>query len=189
MNIHRAPFALLFACALLLAACQTAPRVRAEAAPGTDLARYSTFGFFEKLGTDQHGYTSIATAHLKQAVTRELESRGLHQAENPDLLVNFYVQTKDKIESYPGTVGFGYSPFGWRGVGWGVGYGSADIRSYTEGTLTIDLVDRQKNSLAWQGVAVGRLTESALKKTEATVNNAVGAIFAKFPVQTTAPRT
>src|SRR5882724_3170995 len=116
MSILRASFSVLCA-AVVLAACQSAPRVRAESAPGTDVARYTTYGFFEKLGTDQHGYTTIATTHLKTAVARELEARGLHQAPNPDLLVNFYIQTTDKVESYPGTAGFGYSRFGWRGGG------------------------------------------------------------------------
>jgi len=180
--------ALICAGGVLAAGCQTAPRVRAEAAPGTDMARYGTFGFFEKLGTDQHGYTTIATAHLKEAVTRELEARGLHPAANPDLLVNFYVQTKDKVESYPGSLGFGYSRFGWHGVGWGMGYDMPDVHTYTEGTLTIDLVDRQKNALAWQGVAVGRLGERALRQPAVAVKSAVSAVFEKYPVQA-APRS
>ena len=179
----RAVITMLCAGAALLAACETAPRVRAESAPGADVARYATFGFFEKLGTDQHGYTTIATTQLKAAVTRELEARGVHLSANPDLLVNFYVQTKDKIESYPGTLGFGYSHFGWRGVGWGMGYGMTDVQSYTEGTLTIDLVDRQKNALVWQGVAIGRLAERAMRQSEVTINHAVAAVFEKYPVQ------
>ena len=148
--------------AVLAAACQTMPRVHAESAPGTDMARYTTFGFFEKLGTDQHGYTTIATTHLKEAVSRELEARGMHPAANPDVLVNFYVQTKDKVEELSRFAGFGYSRFGWHGAGWGGGFAAPDVHTYTEGTLTIDLVDRQKNALAWQGVAIGRLDERAM---------------------------
>jgi hypothetical protein len=182
-SLRHAAAALICACAVLAAACQTMPRVHAESAPGTDMARYATFGFFEKLGTDQHGYTTIATTHLKEAVSRELEARGMHPAANPDLLVNFYVQTKDKVESYPGSLGFGYSRFGWHGAGWGGGFAAPDVHTYTEGTLTIDLVDRQKNALAWQGVAVGRLSERALKQPAIAVNSAVNAVFDKYPVQ------
>jgi len=180
--LRHGAIALVFAGALLVAACQTGPRIRAESAPGIDMARYTTFGFFDPLGTDQHGYTTIATAYLKEAVARELQTRGLHEAANPDLLVNFFIQTKDKIESYPGTLGFGYSRFGWHGA-WGAAYGAPDIRTYTEGTLTIDLVDRQKNALAWQGTAIGRLTEHALQQPAVTVDSTVRAIFAKYPVQ------
>ena len=41
-------------------------------------------------------------------------------------------------------------------------------------------------SLAWQGIAIGRLNERAMKQPDVTVNNAVTAVFEKYPVQSTA---
>lgn len=166
-----------------LAACQSAPEIRSQSAPNLDLTRYSTYGFVEKPSTDTAGYTTLTTRFLTEAVDREMQARGYTKsADSPDLLVNFDVATKDKIEGRRGpNVGFGYG--GWRrgyGYGWGVGTGD-DIHNYTEGTLTIDVVDRSKNELVWSGTAVGRLTKEVLNKPQPAIDQAVGLIFNKYP--------
>ena len=68
----------------LVAGCATQPKIRAQSAPGGDVARYRTYGFFEKLGTDQSSYSSLLSQNLKSATAREMESRGLVRRErNP----------------------------------------------------------------------------------------------------------
>jgi hypothetical protein len=173
------------AAALLIVAagCQTRPEVRTQSAPNLDVGRYATYGFVDKPGTDTAGYTTLTTRYLREAVSREMQARGYTRSESPDLLVNFNVATKDKIESRGPRVGVGYGGFGgWRhGYGWGVGVGSPDIHNFTEGTLTIDVVDRKSNELVWSGTAVGRLTKSALEKPQPAIDQAVDLIFAQYP--------
>jgi hypothetical protein len=165
----------------LLAACQTGPEIRSQSAPNLDIARYRTYGFVEQLGTDREGYTSLTTQYLKDAVNEEMKARGYTFTQtDPDLLVNFNVATKDRIEGRPSpAVGYGY----WRrGYAWGAGIGD-EIHSYTEGSLTIDVVDRMKNELIWSGTAVGRVTQEVLKNPEPAIDQAVDLIFAKYPRQ------
>jgi hypothetical protein len=173
----------LLALGLVLTACTTAPRVRSEAAPDANLQQYRTYGFFDKLGTDTQGYTTLTTRQLRTAIAREMEARGYTLSDTPDLQINFFVATKDKIEGTTGPrVGVSYGHGRWsRGWGTAVGIGSRDLRNYTEGSLTIDLVDRAKNELVWRGVAESRVTRAALEKPEAAVNTAVTAIFEKYP--------
>jgi hypothetical protein len=177
---------LLAAVAVLtvLAACQTRPEVRSQSAPNLDLARYTTYGFMEKPSTDTAGYTTLTTRYLEEAVSREMASRGYTRSEKPDLLVNFHVATKDKIESRGPSFGVGYGGWGgWRrGYGYNVGIGGYDdIHNYTEGSLTIDVVDRERNELIWSGTAVGRLTKKAQEKPQPAIEEAVDLIFAKYP--------
>jgi hypothetical protein len=179
--------ALLLGAAALLATagCVTRPVIRAHSAPGADVAAYRTFGFFEKLATDDSSYSSLLSQYLKTATTREMEARGYRfQASNPDLLLNFHLGEKDKIEGRAGPtfgLGFGHG-WGWRsGYAWGMGINDTDLRTTTEGTLTIDIVDRAKNELVWAGSAVAEVTRKSLDDPRGAIDRTVPLIFEKFP--------
>ncbi len=167
-----------------LAACQSGPQVRTQTAPAVDVLKYRTFGFVDHPDTDRSGYTTITTGYLKEAVSREMLARGYTESDKPDLVVNFIVGTKDKVESTPGPgVGVGYGRWGYRGFGWGLGYGGRDVRTITEGSLTIDVVDHGQSALVWSGTAAGRLTKKTLNHPQPAIDDAVAAIFAKYPKQ------
>ena len=176
---------LLSVCAVVaLSACQTRPEIRTQSAPELNTLNYRTFGFVEHPSTDNANYTTLTTRYLKDAVTREMLARGYTQSAQPDLVVNFAVATKDKVQSYPGpAVGVGYGRWGWRGWGWGLGYGGRDVQTFTEGSLTIDVVDHNKSELIWSGTAEGRLTKKVMKAPQPAIDQAVTAIFAKYPKQ------
>lgn len=174
-----------------LAACQTqAPQVRSDAASGVDFAAFRTFGFHDPLSTDKNGYSTLTTGHLKSAVEREMSLRGFKRVdEAPDVLVNFTVATRESISS--GTsprVGVSYG--GWSGGGLGMGVGMSTgggVDTYTEGTLTIDIVDRVKNQLVWTGSAVGRIPRDAANKQQALIDKVVQLIYEQYPRAPTAP--
>lgn len=170
---------------LALAACASEPDIRTDYDQSADFAAYRTFGFEEKLGTDAGGYSSLTTQRLKDAVTRELTARGYVAAAEPDLLVNFYARMEDKLRVAPAPPMLGpyygyrrgfYDP--WPGYGWG---GPQVVDSYTQGTLNIDLIDRARRQLVWEGVAVGRVGSQDLADPQAAIDKAVGEIFAKYP--------
>lgn len=170
--------------AVLLAACQTRPEIRTQTAPDFEIGKYQTYGFVEHPSTDTAGYTTLTTRYLKDSVTRELQARGYTQNEIPELLVNFRVGSKDKVEGRTGpTVGVGYGRWwhrGWGGWG-GIGVGDRDIRTVTEGALSVDLVDRQSNALVWTGTAEGTVTKAARNDPQKAIDQAVQQIFAKYP--------
>lgn len=169
---------------MLLTACQTRPDIRTQSAPELNALQYQTFGFVDHPNTDNASYTTLTTRYLKDAVSREMLARGYTQSDKPDLVINFLVGSKDKVESAPGpAVGVGYGRWGWHGWGYGVGYGGRDVRTVTEGSLTIDVVDHGKSELVWSGTAEGRLTKKVLKNPQPALNDAVSAIFAKYPKQ------
>lgn len=165
--------------ALLLVGCASGPKVFVNQDPAADFGQYRTFGFPAKLGTDdREGYTSLLSQYLKEAATRELQARGYRLAENPDLLVNFAVMTKEKIRSTSTPTYGGF--YGYRGYGaWG-GY-ETTVTQYTEGTLSIDLADAKRNQLVWEAAIVGRLRDEDRKNLKATVDAAVQRLFQDFP--------
>lgn len=169
--------------AITLAACAARPQVRTQSVPALEIQKYQTFGFVEKPDTDKSGYTTIVTRYLKDAVSREMLSRGYTQSDKPDLLVNFSVGSKDKVEGYPWPdVGVGWGRWS-RGWGWGGTFGGRDIRTVTEGSLTIDVVDQEHRELIWSGTAKSRVTTKAENNPQSAIDEAVNAIFTKYPKQ------
>jgi hypothetical protein len=167
---------------LALSACETLPKIRTEVAPGVNLGAYHTYDYFEKPSTDRRGYTTITTRSVESAIDREMGARGFVRSANPDLKINFNIAKRDKVTTTPG---FGYDAGfgGWRrGYGWGLGVGTrGDVETVTEGTLTVDLVDRAKNELVWSGSAVRTLNAKILDQPRQAIDQAVNLIFAKFP--------
>jgi uncharacterized protein DUF4136 len=56
--------------------------------------------------------------------------------------------------------------------------------SYKQGTLAIDLIDANRNTLVWQGIAQGRLDAKRMQNATSTIDKVVGEIFTKFPSET-----
>lgn len=184
----RLRMAALLGLSVVLAACASGPRTYSNANPGVDLSSYSTFAFSPQLGTDR-GYQgrSILSSNLIDATRRQMEALGYRYDEsNPDLEVNFYLHTKEKVQSTTTpSMGMGMGYYGYRGgmySAWG-GYDTT-VSQYTEGTLNVDVVDRTRKELVWEGVAVGRLSESARENMEERVNKVIAEIFAKHPLAT-----
>jgi hypothetical protein len=169
-----------------LASCAGGPKIRSQSAPGTDFASYRTFGFFDESSGTAPAYPSFIAQYLKKAVEREMQARGIARAENPDLLVNFNLVTKDRLQVTQSPDAFyGYR----RGYRWSsaMPHGmSTDVSSYTQGTLSVDVIDRSKMQLVWDATAIGRVKDKALDNPEPAVNQVVAQLFEKFPRQAAA---
>ena len=173
-----------------LTACATAPSVYSSQKPNVDFSSYETYGYVANLGTDRPGApTSLLSQYLRSAVDREMHALGYdYDTENPDLLINFFVETRERIESRPGPppgpyLGFGYFSFR-RGLytGWHA-YEEVEVSQYTEGTLNIDVADARLRELVWEGTAIGRVTRAARRDVQAAVDSVVPQIFAEFPLR------
>lgn len=168
-----------------LAGCASTPDTYSSVAPGTNLRAIKTYGFLEQASTDKVGYESLETNFLKVAVAQQLDLRGLrYDPSNPDVLMNFYIHTEEKIRArQTPTMSGGY--YGYRG-GFYDGFGGpayeTQIDQYTMGTLTIDMIDPEQRKLIWEGTVTGRITKKDVKNLEATIDQAVKDVFVKFPV-------
>jgi hypothetical protein len=173
--------------ALCLAACSSTPNTYSNSAPGTDFGAIKSYGFLGQLATDTPNYQSLETNFLKVAVAQQMDSRGLHyDPANPDVLMNFYIHSQEKVRSrqvpsmntgYYGYRGGIYDDFGYGGAAY-----ETRIEQYTEGTVTIDMVDVKKNKLIWEGTVSGRITKKDVKNLEKLVDDAVNDIFTGFPI-------
>jgi hypothetical protein len=170
--------------AIALAACSSGPKIFTNQSPTANFNTYKTYNYESALGTDEsNGYRSILSDYLIAATDREMQARGYSKSDTPDMVLNFYVHTKEKIRTTSSpSMGMGGGYYGYRDPYYG-SYGGYETRTtqYTEGTLNVDIVDNQKDQLAWEGVAVGRVNDEVRKNLEAAANSAIGEVFAQFP--------
>ena len=175
----RAKFAAL-ATAILLTGCSSGPKIFVNENPAASFDQYATYNYEPQLGTDERaGYRSILSNYFISAIDREMQSRGYKRSDNPDLRINVYVHTKEKIRTTSTPTAGGY--YGYRGYRYGM-YGGYETTTtqYTEGTVNIDLVDNRSNELAWEGAAVGRINDSVRENLEASVNGVVVEVFTRY---------
>jgi hypothetical protein len=180
--------------ALVAAGCASGPQIRAERDKTVDFSRYHTFGFVNPLGTDREGYQTMVSQYLKAATQRELEARGLRLVEeSPQLLVNFSGRLNDRLlaRAAPETglivgVGVAQDYYRYRSgfyTAWPLYPMDSRVDTYTEGTLNIDLIDAGRKQMVWEGVAVGRVTDKTMDHLQPNIDEAVTAIFAKYPIK------
>jgi hypothetical protein len=176
----------LAAAAALAAGCANHPEIRTDKDPTANIAAPKTFGFFNPLATDKARYSTLVTARLKAAARTQLEQRGyVYSEETPDLKVNFFVNVQDRQDvrtTTPAGRGFYGYRLGYRA--WGAYPYDIETVSYKQGTLAIDVIDSNRNTLVWQGVAQGRLDAKTMKNPTPTIDKVVGEIFASFPGKT-----
>ncbi len=186
-SMRSAAATLALVIALLAAGCATtsAPKTRIDYDKSVDFSVYRTYGFPKETGTDRGGYSTLVTSYMKSAVSSAMEARGYkYSEERPDLLVNFFTNTRERTETRPqagASLGYGY--YGYRyGLynAWPM-YDDDRTVTYKVGTLNIDIVDAEKKQLVWEGIAEGRVTDEAMANPKVTINGVVTELMRQYP--------
>jgi hypothetical protein len=173
------------AVALLAAGCASGPSIRADYDKTADFGKYRTYGFVAPATNDTTQFKSLAQQTMQNAASREMESRGYTRSETPDLVINFKGKLEEKtdIESTPAPYygpGWGYG--GWYGAPYG-GFGGTEVTThrYKVGTLVMDVVDREKRQVVFQGGVESVVTNKMLENREQAINAAVAHIYSRYP--------
>jgi len=149
-------------------------RVNADYQKNTDFKNFKTFAFYKK-GIDKLDLSSLDKKRILKAIESELESKGMVKSTNPDLLVNIFTKSREKIDVYDNRY-YGWYP-------WYYGMNPITISKYTEGTLFIDFIDARKKELVWQGIGAGALatTYKDIDKKEQRIQQFVNKILIQYP--------
>jgi len=174
--------------AALMAACASGPTIQSDYDPTVNFTGYKTYGFFNPMGIENPNYSSIYGAMFRDAIGKEMESRGYVMSDDPDLLLNVSARLQDKTKvtttsdpyMHGGYYGYRrgyYDP--WVGYGYGT---QTHVSQYTEGTINVDMVDRAQKRMVWEGVAVGRVNEKKSNDERRTAIYAgIKEMFAGYP--------
>jgi len=181
-------FSMLVGAAVILASCASKPTIESDYDHSIDFSQYKTYGFFNPMGIENPNYSSIYGSIFRDAISKEMESRGYTQSDNPDLMINVSGRLQDKTKvtttsdpyMHGGYYGYRRGAYGaWGGYGYGT---STHVSNYTEGTVNVDMVDRALKRMVWEGVAVGRVNEKKTnEETRTNIHNGIQEMFAGYP--------
>jgi hypothetical protein len=156
-----------------------------------NFSQYKTFAFQE--GTPAS--TQFVQQRLESAIAGALQRKGMTQApaDSADLLVFTHAKVSTSKQLNATTMSYGgwWGP-GWYGGGWGGYYGGGGMGTTTvqevdikNGTLVVDMVDRNKKSIVWRGVASDVVDEKTV--TPENIQRVVDKLFEPFPPAPGAP--
>jgi len=162
------PLLLLF----VITSCSTV-KVVSDYDSKTNFSKYKTFAFY-KPGIDKAKISDLDKKRIMREIEANLILKGMTVSETPDMLISIFTKERERVDVYNnyGYWGYGYGP--WYG-------GGTSVSSTPEGTLYIDLIDRSKNELVWQGIGKGDLVMTTVEKKEARIKEMVTKILAQYP--------
>ena len=187
---------LLFITAAILISC--GPRVATQKMTTKDLSVYDTFAYLPNANVSaegmQMGSEDVSRA-VVEAVNENLRQAGYRlDRQNPDLLVLISTETDTEVATttdpvyaaYPYTAGIGavnpiYNDYyygGFAGYNNVIGY-DTDTYAYQQGTVVINLVDRETRNTVWKGVASESVSDQANIR---AIRELVNAIFEEYPL-------
>jgi hypothetical protein len=141
--------------ALTLAGGCATVSVKTDFDPSADFSGYRTFQLLNgvlMIDGRPDVRNTLVLDRIRAAITSELTQRGLQPvATGGDVGIAFVAgaRTVTEIESV-GPSGPGWGPY-WGGGGWwGAGYMDWWTRTYTKGTLVIDVMDARTQKLVWR---------------------------------------
>jgi hypothetical protein len=143
-----------------------------------DFRSLSTYAWMEQ-GLEA-GVSEIMLRRMYVAVDDELAAKGftLTEPDQADFLMAYHTGTQDR-QQYDT---YGYGSGGWWGGYWGGGMTTTTVRTYTEGTLILDMISREENELIWRGSASKTIDEmDSPEQRVKTVQAAVGKLLKDFP--------
>lgn len=145
-----------------------------------DFSNYKTFNFvspkkmpkkeMKKSAVIKDPIFNKKTAREINAVLTEKGYQKIETSREADFLIAFYATARNKAQLSPPTYHVGRYGRRWVRPG--------HVYHYKQGTLIIDIVDRQKKELVWRGVGSGVLNRSDPKK---NLLEAVEKILKDFP--------
>ena len=163
-------------CIGILTSCSSV-KVVSDYDTKVDFSTYKTFAFYKK-GIDKASVSDLDKKRIMRAIENELIGKGFTKSENPDLLVSIFTKSREQVNVTDNNLGYG---FGWGYNPWFFGSTNLNINQYTEGTLFIDFIDKNKNELIWQGIGSGAMKMSNIDKKEERINEFVNKIILAYP--------
>ena len=143
-----------------------------------DFTGYQTFRFVRPKRAEAHGQVKnrLFTKEVFNEIKPILEEKGLQESaakEEADVLVVFYAWIKNQRDFIRPSYRVGRYGRVWR-------TSPGRVVHYKEGTLVIDMVDRKKQELVWQGIGKDVLDRANPRQ---NLIEAVHEILEKYPPQ------
>ncbi len=181
---------------LSISACATTLKSSVDVAEHAEFGELKTYGWI----TDQPMFTSNAASpevinplneqRIRTAVEQQLQNKGYRKVaiDQADFVVAFTLGARERVRvrQYYNDFGYnyygyhhGFSRFGRFGRGFDRFGPSVSVRTFTEGTLVVDIFENTEKEAIWHGSATKRLSRD--NGTLELIDEAVTTLLAEFP--------
>jgi len=178
---------------LSISACATQLKSSVDVADHAEFGELKTYAWI----TDQPLFTSNAASpevvnplneqRIRTAVEEQLENKGYRKVaiDQADFVVAFTLGARERVRVQQYYNDFGYNYYGYhhgfsrfnRGYN---GFGpSVSVRTFTEGTLVVDIFENTEKEAIWHGSATKRLSRD--NGARQLIDEAVTTLLAEFP--------
>jgi len=114
-------------------------------------------------------------------ISKQMNARGYKEVkDNPDLIINLGIAITKEVQTRETDIRDAPLYIGQRNYHWESE--EVVVRNYTEGTVTLDLIDTDKNEMIWQAVSSGTLSKKR-EKNKRKIEKATQKLFKKYPVK------
>lgn len=162
---------------IVFASCSSI-KVYTDYDKNAEFSQYKTFAFY-KPGVDKAPISDLDKKRVLKSIETEMIAKGFTKSENPDILINFFTQSREQVDVNTFNNGWGYGwGFGWNPWMWGGNQTS--VSRTTNGTLFIDVIDAKKKEMIWQGEGDGEIFRNQKDKEE-RIREFVTKILAQYP--------
>ena len=176
---------------VLLLSINSKAQVKSDYDKNTDFSKIKTYTFAGWAKNSDQILNDFDKKRIKDALRSEFSSRGLEAVKsNGDVEITLYVVVNKKTSTTAYTTytgGMGY--YGGR-RGWGMGYGGVGMgmattdyseNDYLEGTLVVDMFDKDSKDLVWEGIITSVVKEKP-KKREKSIPKKIKKLMKEYPI-------
>ena len=170
---------------LLLGACSSNYVPKTDQSSSYDFANVHTYSVIGDEQLKNPMFSDIDRERFDAAIDISMQHRNVEEvsADKADVLVSYFVVTKDKVKvnsSYSG----GYASSCYRcGYGYGGGVSHISTRNYVEGTLVVDIIDNESNRSVYRSTLTKPLKSyETTQEREQAIYKVVKDMMEKLPV-------
>ena len=149
---------------------------------GVDFSKYKTYQIYslDVKNIPEFEPKKTGLNMLLEEIHKQMVARGYEKVnENPELLINLGVTITAEVQTRETDIRdaryMGQRNYHWESEEIVIGH-------YKEGTVTLDLVDANKNKMIWQAISGGVVSEKREKNKKKIVRG-VQKLFKKYPVK------
>ncbi len=143
-----------------------------------DFSQITTYGW---TGKQHPEINDLVHNRIVAAVRSQLERKGLSEADSdPDVFVIYYVDDDQRTVIDTTHHGYGFGSAWYWGGDIGMSSSTSTVRTYTEGTLIVDIYRAEDKQLIWRGTVTGTVSDNP-QKNEQNINKGLAKLFQEFP--------
>jgi hypothetical protein len=172
-------------CLTYISGCSTVQTANTDRDVDYDLASVETYFVVADKELKNPMISDIDRNRFNNAIDNEFSMNGLiqDQQETADILVSYFVLTKDKIRvKSSGNSGYygNVSRYG-RAIGYSYGGANVNTKNYTEGTFIVDIIDNKTKMTVWRSTLIKPIkTYDNVEKREQAVAELISTMFAEL---------